>query len=53
MPSRTIVGPRVVCCQIILGAGIFKTLFEASGFPAHLIDYARATRPDWPRPAVD
>jgi hypothetical protein len=30
--------------QIILGAGIFKTPVGASGFPVHLIDYARTTR---------
>jgi hypothetical protein len=44
---------RVVGHQIILGAGIFKTPVGASGFPVHLIDYARASRPDWPRPAVE
>src|ERR1700675_3236286 len=38
--------------QIILGAGIFKTPVGPCGFRVHLIDYARATRPDWPRPAV-
>jgi hypothetical protein len=39
--------------QIILCAGIFKTLVGASGFRDSFGLIMRATRPDWPRPAID